>query len=291
MTHLAAMIQLLRPQQWIKNFFVFLPMFFSGKLIYGEVWIHSAYAFLAFSLAASSIYCINDLKDAEADRLHPKKRFRPIAARIVPPMEAVTLTIILIGLSLTLSYYLIGWKMVALISSYIILNLAYCFKLKQIPVIDVFIISTGFVLRVIAGGVANEIDLSPWIILMTFLLTLFLAFAKRRDDVIIYEKSNIIVRKNITSYNIPFLNITLGILGCMTMVCYIMYSISPEVEARFNCQYVYITSFFVLAGILRYLQLSLVDQKSGSPTKILLKDRFIQAVTVCWIIAFIIILY
>ena len=291
MNHIMSIIRLLRPHQWVKNLFVFLPMFFSGKLFEYEAWLHSTYAFIAFSLAASSIYCLNDLKDVNSDRQHPVKRKRPIASVQVSYTEALILMITLSIASLALSYYLNGWEVAGLILSYILLNLAYCFKLKQISIIDVSIVSTGFVIRVIAGGVANCIILSPWIILMTFLLTLFLAFAKRRDDVLIYEKDKTLVRKNITSYNLPFLNITLGILGCMTMVCYIMYSVSPDVEARFNCRYVYVTSFFVLAGILRYLQLSLVDQKSGSPTKILLADHFIQIMTICWIIAFIIILY
>ena len=179
----------------------------------------------------------------------------------------------------------------ALVLLYILINIAYCYIFKKISIIDVFIVSIGFDLRVIVGGVADDIMLSPWIILMTFLLTLFLAFAKRRDDVLIWNKDSTLVRKNITCYNLSFLDATLSILGCMTMVCYIIYSVSPEVEERFHCRYVYVTSFFVLAGILRYLQISLVNQKSGSPTKILLGDRFIQAVTVCWILSFVIILY
>lgn len=291
MSFMKSIIQLLRPQQWVKNGFVFLPMFFSGNLFDGEMWVKSIWIFIAFSLAASSIYCLNDIKDAAADRLHPVKKLRPVASGKINRFEALSIMAALITGAILMSWFLTGCKASAIIAAYIVLNIMYCLGLKKVAIVDVFIISIGFVLRVVAGGVADGIMLSPWIILMTFLLALFLAFAKRRDDVILYQETKVVVRSNIVNYNLPFLDQTLGLLGCMTIVCYIMYSVSPEVEARFNCRYVYITSFFVLAGILRYLQISMVNKKSGSPTKILLKDRFIQIVTVCWILAFVIILY
>ena len=182
-------------------------------------------------------------------------------------------------------------KLYGVIAFYIIMNIAYCVKLKQLAIVDVFIIAVGFVLRVIAGGFATGIHLSHWIVLMTFLLALFLAFAKRRDDVVMYEDSGVKMRKNVNRYNLSFMNQLIAVVGCLTMMCYIMYTVSPEVTSRFKSNYIYVTSVFVLAGIIRYLQITVVDVKSGSPTKVLMKDRFIQLCILGWITTFAIILY
>lgn len=172
-----------------------------------------------------------------------------------------------------------------------LLNIAYCLKLKLFAIIDVFIVASGFVLRLVAGGVACDIWLSPWIVSLTFLLALFLAFAKRRDDVVQYELKGSITRKNVNRYNRAFLDQVLGLIGAIIIVCYVMYAVSPDVEARLDSQYVYVTSVFVLAGILRYLQLTIVDSRSGSPTAVLYRDRFIQSCVACWILMFMFILY
>ena len=287
-------IKLIRPHQWLKNGFIFLPMFFSGNILETEYWQNCIWAFIAFSLMASSIYCINDIKDVDADRRHPKKCGRPIASGAVSVTMAWVITIICFLTSYVIIFHELKsslWGGVTIVTLYFVLNLAYCFKLKQFAIIDVFIIATGFVLRLILGGTVCSIWLSPWIVCLTFLLTLFLAFAKRRDDVVLHEHKGIVVRKNILRYNSEFMNQTLGILASITIVCYIIYSVSPDVELRIGSQYVYVTSIFMLAGILRYLQLAIVDQRSGSPTKVLLKDRFIQACIICWIMTFAFIIY
>jgi 4-hydroxybenzoate polyprenyltransferase len=175
--------------------------------------------------------------------------------------------------------------------AYYLLNIAYCVKLKHIAIVDVFIISTGFVLRVFAGGLATNVYISHWIILMTFLLALFLTFAKRRDDVVIYSKTEVKVRRNINRYSLEFINQAISIIASVTIVCYIMYTVSAEVIIHFQTSYLYITSIFVLAGIIRYMQLAIVDVKSGSPTKILLKDKFTQLCVIAWIITFFVIIY
>ena len=171
------------------------------------------------------------------------------------------------------------------------MNIAYCVKFKQIALLDVLIIAMGFVLRIVAGGLATGIILSHWIVLTTFLLALFLAVAKRRDDVAIYETSGVKARKNVVRYNMDFLNQSIGILGSITIMCYILYTVSNEVVERIGSRYLYATSVFVLAGILRYMQLTLVDRKSGSPTKVLLHDHFIHVCIIGWILAFTFILY
>lgn len=285
---------LLRPHQWLKNLFLFLPLFFGGKLFSLDSLAPAILAFFAFSFAASGIYCLNDLIDVEADRKHPKKKKRPIASGVVSAKLALFLVFVCLLLSVSFSMLIAvpaKWEVLLVVLFYFVMNIAYCLKLKQKAIIDVFVIAIGFVLRVFVGGLAADIFLSQWIVLMTFLLALFLAFAKRRDDVVIYEDSGVLLRKNVNRYNLAFMNQVIGIISAITMVCYIMYTVSAEVVERFSSQYVYITSVFVLAGIIRYLQLTIVDVKSGSPTKVLMKDRFTQLCILGWILSFAIIIY
>jgi 4-hydroxybenzoate polyprenyltransferase len=179
----------------------------------------------------------------------------------------------------------------ATLLSYVAMNISYCVKLKQIPLLDVFMIAMGFVLRILAGGLVVGIHLSHWIVLTTFLLALFLALSKRYDDVALFEASGVKSRKNISQYNKVFLGPATAVLGSITIMCYILYTVSGEVVERIGSRYLYATSVFVLAGILRYMQLTLVDRKSGSPTMVLLHDHFVHVCIVAWIMAFVIILY
>ena len=289
-----ALLKLIRPWQWVKNVFVLLPMFFAGKLLEPLCWREALIMFAAFSMAASAVYCFNDAKDAEADRQHPKKRFRPVAAGKVSRTCAFMLATLFSVLALCLCYFANAdeWLTLAgILLLYLLLNLAYCLKLKQIGILDVMIVSFGFVLRLASGGIACDIWLSPWIVSLTFLLALFLAFAKRRDDVVIQRDKGIEMRKSVRQYNLDFLNQTLGIIAAVTIVCYIMYTVSPEVTKRLGSDYVYITAIFVLGGILRYLQISIVKENSGSPTKVVLHDRFIQLMVVLWALVFAAIIY
>ena len=287
-----AIITLLRPHQWLKNVFIFLPLFFDRRLMDLDYMKPAFIAFFAYCLAASGIYCFNDIYDVEADRIHPKKCSRPVAngAISIP----IAYSIMAICFILSISILSIGEGILfelLILLFYIIINIAYCIKLKHIAIVDVFIISLGFVLRVLMGGFSTGIHLSHWIILMTFLLALFLAFAKRRDDVVIYEEYGVKTRKNINRYNVEFMNQTIGIVAGITMICYIMYTVSPEVMDRFGSKNLYLTSFFVLAGIIRYLQVTIVDLRSGSPTNILIHDRFIQVCILGWVAMFFVIIY
>lgn len=294
---MSPILQLLRPQQWLKNLFVFLPLFFDRHLFDLQYLLPCLLMFLAFSFAASGIYCFNDIRDAEADRLHEVKCNRPIASGAVSPATGyiiMAVCLVIAGVLVALIPRVGGQQALPLyiiVGFYALMNIAYSLKLKQLAIVDVFIIAIGFVLRVLAGGMAAGIYLTHWIVLMTFLLTLFLAFAKRRDDVVTLEASGVAVRDSVTRYNLPFMNLAISIVASITMVCYIMYTVSPQVVERFNSPYVYLTSLFVLAGIIRYLQITIVDVKSGSPTRVLLHDRFIQGCILCWIIAFALIIY
>lgn len=283
---------LLRPHQWVKNGFIFLPLFFDRHLMDMEYLIPAIFAFFSYSFAASGIYCFNDIYDVEADRKHPKKCKRPIASGTISKGMGFAIMVFCILLSFGILAVGRGNAIeYGIIAFYLVMNVAYCVNLKHRAIVDVFIIAVGFVLRILMGGYATGIWLSHWIVLMTFLLALFLAFAKRRDDVVMYEETGVKARPNVNRYNVAFMNQAIGIVASITMVCYIMYTVSPEVIERFGSPYLYGTSVFVLAGIIRYLQVTIVDVKSGSPTKVLLKDRFIQACIVGWIIAFAVLLY
>lgn len=290
---LKALIQLMRPEQWVKNFFVLVPLFFNRTLLDADYLLPTLVAFAAFCFISSSIYCLNDIQDVERDRRHPKKCKRPIAAGLISVAEGWTLMLLCIAVSVAITF-LAGprhWALLGVILTYLVLNLAYSFKLKQFTIIDVFIIATGFVLRIFAGGLTSGIPLTPWLVLMTFLLALFIAFAKRRDDVVIYEDTGRIPRKGVEHYNLPFMNQVIGFIAAITMVCYLLYTLSDDVVRNFGSSYVYLTSVWVLAAIIKYLQITIVDVKSGSPTKVLLHNRFIQFCILAWIVSFAIIIY
>ena len=284
-------LKILRLHQWVKNTFIFIPLFFGGSLFDMADWTSSLVAFVAFSFAASAIYSINDIVDVEADKKHPKKCKRPIAAGLVSKRQASLLAIILAIAALALPFLLNNWMLSVVIALYLAMNLCYCIRLKHYAIIDVCIVAMGFVMRIVAGGVATDIVLSRWIVMMTFLLTLFLSFAKRRDDVLIMNETGLAPRKNTSRYNLTFVNQAITITGGVMLVCYIMYTVSPEVIERFNSPNLYMTSFFVILGLLRYIQLTVVDERSGEPTRLVLSDRLIQLIIAGWIISFAIIIY
>lgn len=288
-------IRLLRPHQWVKNGFVLLPAFFSGNIADRSTIIGSMIALAAFCLASSAVYCLNDVRDAEADRTHPKKRMRPIASGAVSPSAAIAIMVLLFATALTMTLTLLpsphNVAATVILAGYVVMNIAYCLRLKHLTLVDVFIISVGFVLRVAMGGAATGIFISHWLILMTFLLALFLALSKRRDDLIIYRNTGVKPRRNIHRYNLDFMSQSTTLVSTTMLVCYIMYTVSAEVIERMHSSMVYITTVFVLAGLLRYIQLTVVDVKSGSPTRILLHDRFIYCCVGGWLITFFIIIY
>jgi 4-hydroxybenzoate polyprenyltransferase len=290
------LIKLIRPKQWVKNVFVLIPLFFGGELLNPHAVTTALLTFVSFCFAASSIYCLNDIVDVEADRRHPVKCKRPVAAGIVTVTQAWLLMVGFIVAAVAISLFAIttlgvDWKTLAVVIFYWLLNIAYCTRLKQYAIIDVCVVASGFVLRILAGGQATDVVLSKWLVLMTFLLTLFLSFAKRRDDVLRMEETGEAPRRNTIRYNMTFINQAITITAAVTLVCYIMYTVSPEVIARVHTEYVYLTTVFVLLGLLRYIQLAVVDKRSGDPTKVILRDRFTQLIVLAWGLSFLIIIY
>ena len=287
-------LRLTRPKQWIKNFFVFIPMFFGGELFdTHSMWL-TALTFLAFSLVASSIYCYNDIVDVDADRSHPVKCHRPIASGAISIRMGYTLMVLTFVLGIGVMLLLppeVKSQVMAVVVFYYVLNLSYCSKLKQYAILDVCIVAFGFVLRIIAGGQAADVELSKWIVLMTFLLTLFLSFAKRRDDVLRINPTGEAPRHNTSRYNLTFINQAITITASVTLVCYIMYTVSPEVTESIGSNHLYLTTVLVLLGLLRYIQIAVVDEKSGDPVKVMLHDRFSQLIVLLWLASYLVLIY
>lgn len=279
-------VKLFRVHQYIKNLFIFAPMFFAFDFTIDNL-IKSVIAFTLFSLLASSVYIFNDLMDVNEDRQHPTKRFRPLASGQISERTAKTVMYVLAFCSLSASL-LLSVRVFLTLLMYLILNISYSVKLKHIPIIDIFIIAIGFVLRLFVGAYAIEKELSMWIIIMTFLLALFLALAKRRDDVLLSLQGKQ-TRKNIYGYNFEFINASMVLMAGVIIVSYILYTVSPAVIAKMKTDKLYLTSLFVILGILRYMQITFVEQNSGSPTKIVLRDRFLQLTILFWLLSFVVI--
>ncbi|RAJ06738.1 4-hydroxybenzoate polyprenyltransferase [Chitinophaga skermanii] len=283
-------LKLLRPTHWAKNLFLFIPLFFAGEITHIDKIVSLIQAFISFSLIASSIYIINDYRDIEADKLHPKKSKRPLASGAVSKPAALVIFGICIALGFGIAL-LLKTKFAFVLGLYFVMNLAYSYGLKNISILDIIILSIGFVLRVKAGGIVAVITISEWLMLMVFLLSLFMAIAKRRDDVLIKLESGKDMRKAVKGYNLDFMNVSLAIAAAVIIVAYIMYTMAPETNGRFGTWRLYYTSIFVIAGLLRYLQITYVENNTGSPTNILYKDRFIQITILLWILSFYVIIY
>ncbi|WP_419487832.1 decaprenyl-phosphate phosphoribosyltransferase [Chryseobacterium bernardetii] len=288
-------LKLLRVEQWVKNLFVFVPLFFSGNITNLDLLTKSIFAFIIFSFAASVVYILNDYNDIEADRKHPEKRRRPLASGAISKSTAIA---ILIGLVIAdiafvgfaqLYFQQPLWKFATIIAFYVVMNLAYTFRLKHVPIIDIFIIAIGFVLRVLAGGYITGISISQWAILLTFVLALVLAIGKRRGELINAQVSGK-TRKALDGYNVQFADIALSISITLAIVCYLMFTLSPEVQARFH-ERVFYTVVFVVFALLRYLQQTLVYNRTESPTKIVYRDRYIQVTLLLWVVTFLIQIY
>ena len=283
-------IKLIRPQQWVKNLFIFIAPFFAGVLFKREVLVDASIGFISFSLAASAIYILNDIRDVNADTAHPKKKYRPIASGKISTSLAIIIMTILGAIALSLST-LTNLYFTGIIGLYIIINIAYCFGLKHVSILDMVLISFGFVLRTVSGGVIADVPLTQWLVIIIFLLSLFLALAKRRDDILIFNESGNSIRKSSSKYNLEFINSAITMVSTTLIVAYLMYTISDEVVKRINFEYLYFTGLFVILGVLRYLQKTLVENDSSSPVRVLYTDRFIQLTLILWGLSYFLILY
>jgi decaprenyl-phosphate phosphoribosyltransferase len=282
-TAISAVLALLRPLQWTKNAFVMAPLFFTPPALSLRNVELVAAGVVSFCSLASAIYILNDYFDREADRKHPEKQFRPLAAGTVSVGLAFALFGILLtggfGIALSISHEF-AW----IAAGYVALNLAYSFGLKNVAILDVLIIALGFTFRVQAGAVLIGIAPSAWIVITTGLLALFLALAKRRDD--ISRNLGNGHRKSLSGYTVPFLDVAATIMLGALLVAYMIYTTDDDVMRELNTDKIYYTTPFVVAGILRYLQIALVENGSGSPTDVVLSDRFLITTIVGWAITF-----
>lgn len=286
---LSQFFKLIRIEHWVKNLFVFLPAFFGAKLFQPVVFEQAIGVFFAFSFIASAVYILNDLVDAKHDQNHPTKRNRPIAAGLIGQKTALVFAALFLASGLLLSGIL-GYKVLIFTSLYFLQNLAYSFGLKHIAIIDISLIGLGFLLRVFAGGAATGTAVSDWLIVLTFLLALILGLAKRRGEYLV-ETGGHSFRRSLEGYNLPFIDVAMVVSATVTIVAYLMYCFSEEVKIRIGSDRVFYTVFFVIIGILRYLQLTLVYNKTESPTRVLWVDRFTQIVLLLWVLSFVWLLY
>ena len=285
-------IKLLRPGDWAKNLFLIVPSFFAGRLFDTTRIAQLLEGIVAFCFFSSAVYIINDYRDKEDDRRHPLKYNRPLAAETVNKSATGILCILLLGLGTYL-----GWRadpagrFMIILGLYFLINCCYSLGLKNIAILDILILSMGFVLRVRGGAVISQVETSEWLIIMTFLLSLFMAIAKRRDDLLLKLKTDADLRKSMPGYNLEFLDSLLGISSAIVIVAYINYTVSPVTIQRLGTSHLFYSGLFVIAGLMRYLQITFVLRKSGSPTEILYKDLFMQIVLALWVLSVYLILY
>lgn len=280
---LVAIGQLLRPKHWVKNVFVLVPLLMTPEALQAGRLDTTLWGALVFCLIASATYVLNDLMDRDADRRHPVKRHRPIASGVISPAVAWRLVIGLAGTGLTLAFTLSSiFGLIA--TGYFALTTAYSVRLKHVSILDIMILAAGFIFRLEAGAVLAQLHLSVWIIVCTWLLALFLAIAKRRDDLI--QGLGESHRGSLDGYTIEFVDKVMVTLSTALFVCYTIYTTDKEVMERLGTHHLYLTVPFVLAGVLRYLQITIVERRSGSPTDLSLSDRFLLLSVSGWAVVF-----
>lgn len=282
-------IKSLRPRHWTKNLFVFAGIIFSKNLFNFEYLVKVIFSFLIFSIVSGCGYIINDLKDREIDKLHPKKAKRPIASGKLSSTSAIISVSILLPISIFLSF-LLEKKFFVATSSYILLDIIYTFYLKKIVILDVLSLSFFFLLRVLAGTWVINVETSPWLLICTVLISLFLGLGKRRHEILTIERANE-HRASLKIYSIPFIDQMIAITTSLTLIAYIIYTLSEETARKFGTRNLFLTLPFVMYGIFRYLHLIYSKNLGGNPEEVLLSDTPFFASILFWGITAIIIIY
>jgi len=297
---------MMRPQQWIKNLFVFPALIFSKHLFDGTYVLKSVSAFGLFCVLSGSIYIFNDLLDIEEDRYHPTKKFRPLAAGRVRATTAWAVfgASSLAGLALS---FVLQYQFGVIASAYYLMSLAYSAYLKRVVILDVLIVSTGYVLRAVAGGLALSVAISHWLLICTILLALFLVLAKRRQELtLLDDRANMLMelslatkdaesavkyRKSLDDYNPYFLDQMIGVTTSSTLMAYILYTVSPDATEKFGGRGLLYTVPFVINGIFRYLYLIHQKKEGHSPTQTLLGDTPLLLDIALWGFTVVVVLY
>lgn len=280
----------MRPAQWTKNSFVFAALIFAQKLFDAALALRSVAAFLIFCLLSSTVYLINDVFDREEDRKHPVKCKRPIASGALP-VRVVAPLIILLALVCLGAAFLLNFTFGAVAAGYFGLNLLYSTRLKHVVILDAVIIAIGFVLRAVAGAVVIGVEFSPWLLLCTFLLALFLAFCKRRHELVLLSDGAASHRKILSEYSPYFLDMMTMVVAACAIVSYAVYTMSEDTIRKFHTRNLIYTIVFVIYGIFRYLYLIHQKKEGGNPSQVLLNDLPLQIAIVLWITVATLIIY
>ena len=287
-SRMPVLLRAMRPLQWTKNGLVSAALLFSGQLFEPESLARTLAAVLVFCAVSSGVYLVNDVRDVESDRVHPRKRLRPIAAGERPMRVA------LIGALILLAGGIVGAVAIrplfgALIVGYVLLMLAYSYGLKRMVIVDVFAIAAGFVLRAAGGAIAIEVPISPWLYVCTMLGALFLGFAKRRDELTTLEGNAVEHRANLDAYSVPMLDQIIAVVASAMVMAYALYTFDAPNVPRTHAMM--LTIPFVLYGLFRYLYLVYQEQLGGSPEVVLVTDRPMALCIVGWVCTSVAILY
>ncbi len=279
-----------RPHQWTKNLIIFAPLIFSLNMFHIPMLLQTAATFLVFCLLSGALYVYNDIRDVEEDRRHPLKSKRPLASGRITPGQAWAESVVLLAVSLTGAFFL-GKSIFLMAFFYLILQISYTSYLKHVVILDVFVIAGGFILRVAAGGLAIAVSISPWLLICTLLLALFLAMSKRRHELILLEGDASRHRPILQEYSPYLLDQMIAVMTASTVIAYCLYTISPETVAKFGTSELIYTVPFVIYGILRYLYLVHRKSGGGTPEYLILRDRPLMLDIVLWIVSASLIIY
>lgn len=291
MASVGAVVRAMRVHQWTKNLFVFAPVVFAKQLHLLEPVLQSIGAFIAVSLAASACYVVNDIKDFEADRQHPKKSLRPIASGQLSMREAWALCMVLFAVSAALAA-LLNWWTLGAVALYVAITLAYSYGLKHIPLLELFMVAAGFVVRILVGSAATGLPASPWLLLTTLFLALLLAFGKRRGEIGRLGEEAPNGRRVLEFYGLPFLDRSITLLAGASLLCYAIYTTAEVTVRKMGTEWLIATTPFVAYGMLRYLYIiEHGNHAADSPSELLLRDRPIQLAVLLWLASAVIIIY
>lgn len=288
---MTSVVRLLRPVQWLKNFFIFAPLIFS-KHLFDETYLFSAgQAFLVFALLSSTVYIFNDIADREADRLHPTKRNRPIASGAISVSRAIGIAVVLLLVILVLIARM-NPKFIFIASVYFVLNIGYSFFLKHVILVDVFIVAAGFMLRVLAGAFAINVQVSEWLVLCTLFVSLFLSISKRRGELMMVKNTaNYEGRAVLREYDVEFLDQMMTVAASGVAISYALYTVAERTITVFGTSSLIFTTVFVLFGIFRYLYLVRMRKTEDNPTHMLTTDPVTIINVVAWFAVCVIIIY
>ena len=289
-TLIANLLISLRPAQWSKNLLVFAALVFAVRLFDAPSVVATLATFAIFCVLSGVVYVFNDVADRDTDRQHPLKRSRPIAAGALPVRTALLVGTVMGGASLGAAF-LLGWRLGAVATGYLALMALYSGPLKHIVILDVLTIAVGFVLRAAAGAVAIDVAISPWLIACTILLALFISLAKRRHELVLLADGATSHRPILGEYTPYLLDQMIAVVGAATLIAYVIYTVSPETEAKFGTAWLGLTIPFPLYGIFRYLYLVHRREGGGSPADLLIRDRPLLACVTLWILVVVLIVY